>query len=125
MKKCLFKKSLIFINPKTKTMENYTQEQVISMIESGDNVVIDFWAEWCGPCKAFAPTFEATSNNAEFEKVKFVKVDVDTNPDICIKYGIRNIPTIILFGNKTQKAKKVGAMSKGEFQTFLNDNVAA
>ena len=106
-------------------MENYTTEQVLSMIEAGDNVVIDFWAPWCGPCKAFAPTFELASKNEEFEnKIKFVKINVDESAELPMKYGVRNIPTIILFGGGAQKAKKVGAMSKSDFEAFLTENAS-
>ena len=105
-------------------MKNYTTEEVLELIESGKPVVIDFWAPWCGPCKAFSPTFESTSEDESFkDKVSFVKVNVDENSDLSVKYSIRNIPTILLFNGGQQVDKNVGAMSKSDFQSFLQNKI--
>ena len=105
-------------------MENYNTQEILDLIQSGDNVVVDFWAEWCGPCKSFAPVFESTSKNDDFEgKVKFIKVNVDEHADLSVKYGIRSIPTIIMFKNGDVKDKKTGAMNKSSFETFISVNL--
>lgn len=105
-------------------MKEYKTNEVIELVESGKNVVIDFGASWCNPCVSFAPVFESVSSDAEFEgKLNFVKVDVDTEPDLSVKYGIRNVPTIMFFKDGILKQKKVGAMSKSDFKSFLSENI--
>jgi len=101
-------------------MENYTTEQVKEMIASGKKVVVDFWAEWCGPCRAFVPVFEEVEKEGNFSDVTFVKCNVDEDAELPAKYGIRSIPTIILFDGGTVKSKNTGAMSKNQFEAFLS-----
>ena len=106
-------------------MKEYNTKEIEQMIESGESVVIDFKAPWCQPCKSFAPIFEKVSNEEEFNKFKFITVDVDNSADLSIKYGIKAIPTILLFENGAIKSKKTGAMSESLFKSFLNDNLAS
>jgi thioredoxin 1 len=101
-------------------MENYTTEQVKEMIASGKKVVVDFKAEWCAPCKSFLPIFEKFSKNENFKDIVFIKIDVDKNSELPIEYGIRSIPTVILFENGQIKTKKTGFMSENDFQIFLS-----
>lgn len=83
------------------------------IIKDSKVVVIDFWAEWCGPCKAFGPIFEEVSNEKN-EKVKFVKVDVDKNNKIAALYNIRSIPTILFLKDGEVVKTKIGSMRKSE-----------
>lgn len=101
-------------------MENYTTEQVKEMIASGKKVVVDFWAEWCGPCRAFVPVFEQVAEEGKFSDVTFVKCNVDKEAELPSKYGIRSIPTVILFDGGSVKSKNTGAMSKPQFEAFLS-----
>lgn len=101
-------------------MKNYTTEEVKEMIETGKKVVIDFWAEWCSPCRVFIPVFEEVSEEGKFEDTVFVKCNVDLDAELPTKYGIRSIPTIILFEGGVVKSKQTGAMSKTQFETFLS-----
>ena len=85
-------------------------------------VLIDFWAEWCGPCKVLGPIIDDVA--PEFEgKVKFTKLNIDENPETAPKYGIRGIPTILIFSNNELKATSVGVLTKSELTKFLNDNI--
>ena len=82
-------------------------------------VLVDFWAEWCGPCKMIAPVLEELA--VEYgEKLKVCKMDVDANPDTAPKYGIRGIPTLILFNNGELAGTKVGALSKSQLTEFID-----
>ena len=81
-------------------------------------VLVDFWAEWCGPCRMIAPALEEISNELG-EKVTVAKLNIDDNPDAPAKYGVRGIPTMILFKNGQPAATKVGAAPKSALQSWL------
>jgi thioredoxin 1 len=92
------------------------------VIESTTPVLVDFWAQWCGPCKAIAPILEDLAQKYN-GKVKVVKLDVDSNPGTPPKFGVRGIPTLILFKDGQVKATQVGLISKNELTTFIEDHV--
>ncbi|MFU8764760.1 MAG: thioredoxin TrxA [Haliea sp.] len=83
-------------------------------------VLVDFWAEWCGPCKMIAPILDEIATEYA-GKVKVCKVDVDANPEIPPKFGIRGIPTLILFKGGSAEATKVGALSKSQLVDFIKE----
>ena len=85
-------------------------------------VLVDFWAEWCGPCKMIAPILEEVAKEYE-GKLIIAKVDVDANQAVPAKFGIRGIPTLILFKNGEAAAQKVGAMAKGQLTQFIDSNI--
>ena len=85
-------------------------------------ILVDFWAEWCGPCKMIAPILDEIAE--EFEgKLTITELNIDQNPATAPKYGIRGIPTLLLFKNGEVAATKVGALSKGQLKDFLNANL--
>ncbi|MGO9545805.1 MAG: thioredoxin [Rhodomicrobium sp.] len=86
-------------------------------------VLVDFWAEWCGPCRMVAPILEEISKEYA-GKLKIVKVDVDTNPKIAAAYNIRGIPSLLLFKNGQVAGQKVGALPKSQLKTWLSEAVA-
>ena len=92
------------------------------VLKSGEPVLVDYWAEWCGPCKMIAPILEEVAS-AYAGKIKVAKMDVDANQEIPAKFGIRGIPTLILFKNGQEVAKKVGALSKSQLTAFLDSHV--
>ncbi|UVW28335.1 thioredoxin TrxA [Massilia sp. H6] len=85
-------------------------------------VLVDFWAEWCGPCKMIAPILEEVAKEYE-GKLVIAKVDVDANQAVPAQFGIRGIPTLILFKNGAVAAQKVGAMAKGQLTQFIDSNI--
>jgi thioredoxin 1 len=89
------------------------------VIKSDKPVLVDFWAEWCGPCRMVAPIMEEISHEYE-GKATVVKCDVDSSPNVAARYSIRNIPTILFFKDGKIADKQVGAVPKNNFVTKLN-----
>ncbi len=85
-------------------------------------VLVDYWAEWCGPCKMIAPILEEIAEEYA-GRVDVCKLDIDANQEIPPKYGIRGIPTLMLFRNGEVEATKVGALSKSQLAAFLDSNI--
>lgn len=92
------------------------------VVNSDIPVLVDYWAEWCGPCKMIAPVLEEVADTYE-GKVKVCKVDVDSNKESAAKYGIRGIPTLMVFKDGAAAATKVGALSKTQLEEFVNGSV--
>jgi len=92
------------------------------VLQSDKPVLVDYWAEWCGPCKMIAPILEEVASEYG-EKIKVCKMNIDENQETPARYGIRGIPTLILFKNGEVEATKVGALSKTQLQSFLDDNI--
>ena len=92
------------------------------VILSDTPVIIDFWAEWCGPCKMIGPILEELG--AELDgQIKIVKINVDDNNQTAIKYSIRSIPTLMLIKNGKVQAQHIGAASKSQIKEFINQNI--
>ena len=102
----------------TITDDNFEQE----VIKSDTPVLIDFWAVWCGPCRAISPIVEELAKEYD-GKVKFGKLDVDNNQQTSIKYGVRSIPTLLLFKEGKLKDTIIGAVPKGHITQRLNSAI--
>jgi thioredoxin 1 len=92
------------------------------VLKAESPVLVDYWAEWCGPCKMIAPILDEVSRDYA-DKLNVAKVNVDENQEIASKYGIRGIPTLMLFRNGAVVATKVGALSKSQLTAFLDSNL--
>ena len=92
------------------------------VLQNDKAVLLDFWAEWCGPCKMFAPLLEEVAVS-HADKLAVVKLNVDENPNTAQKFGIRSIPTLILFKDGEVQAQKMGAMPKSQLDEFLDTNL--
>ena len=92
------------------------------VIKSATPVVVDFWAEWCGPCRMIAPALEEIAGSMG-DKVKIVKLNVDENPPVAAKYGIMSIPTLMMFKNGDIASRQVGAAPKQKLQQWISGAV--
>jgi thioredoxin 1 len=107
-------------NTKTVTDQSFEAD----VLNAGKPVLVDFWAEWCGPCKMIAPALEEIAG-ALGEQVDIVKLNIDENPDTPGKYGVRGIPTMLLFNDGQAVAQKVGAAPRGQIQQWLEGELQA
>ena len=98
--------------------ENFNNDDLNSEIP----VLVDFWAEWCGPCKQLAPTVAEVASEKS-ETIKVCKMDVDSNREIAAKYGIRSIPSLIIFKNGEPAGVEVGALTKQQLEDFINTTI--
>ena len=94
------------------------------VLKSSTPVLVDYWADWCGPCKMIAPILDEVSETYK-DKLQIAKMNVDENRDIPAKFGIRGIPTLMLFKDGQLAATKVGAMSKAQLTAFIDQQLAA
>jgi thioredoxin 1 len=88
------------------------------VLGSSDPVVVDFWAEWCGPCRLISPALEEIATELGGQ-VKIAKLNIDENPDVTVRYGVRSIPTLIMFKNGEPTAIQVGAAPKGRLADWI------
>ena len=99
------------------TDENFEAE----VIKASKPVIVDFWAEWCGPCKMIAPILEELDRELD-GSIKIVKVDVDNNNQTAMNYSIRSIPTLIMIKDGVVQSQHIGAASKSQLEDFINQN---
>jgi thioredoxin 1 len=92
------------------------------VVNNAKPVLVDFWAEWCGPCKMIAPLLDEAADEYA-DKIDIVKLNVDENPITGAKFGVRSIPTLILFKDGALQAQKLGAMSKSQLAEFIDTNI--
>ena len=98
--------------------ENFDKE----VLKSSKPIVVDFWAEWCGPCKAIAPSLEEISDEMA-NKLKVVKINVDENPTTSQAYSIRSIPALMIFKNGEKVSEKMGALPKSALESWVNETI--
>jgi thioredoxin 1 len=92
------------------------------VLQAEGPVLVDFWAEWCGPCKMIAPVLEQVADEYD-SKLRVAKLNIDDNPESAPRYGVRGIPTLILFRNGEVVGTKVGALSKAQLTQFIDNSL--
>ena len=92
------------------------------VVNNAKPVLVDFWAEWCAPCKMIAPLLDEAADEYA-DKLDIVKLNIDENPSSAAKFGVRSIPTLILFKDGALQAQKLGAMSKSQLAEFIDTNI--
>jgi thioredoxin 1 len=104
------------------TSKTNDQNFKTDVLDSKQPVLVDFWAEWCGPCKAIAPSLEELSNEMD-NKLKIVKINVDENPSISLTYSIRSIPALMIFKDGKKISEKMGALPKSALESWVNETI--
>ena len=103
----------------SKTTDTEFQNDVL---QADKPVLVDFWAEWCGPCKAIGPALEEISDTLG-DKLNIVKLNIDENPQTPMQYGVRGIPTLLIFKSGEVVAEKIGAMPKSQLESWIAENI--
>lgn len=98
-------------------MENISGEKLNELQKEGNKILVDFWAKWCGPCKSLIPRLENIEK--DYEGIKFVKIDVDENPDFSMSMGIRSIPTVMIFNGDKMVDRSSGIQTENYYKTVL------
>ena len=104
------------------TSKTNDQNFKTDVLDSKQPVLVDFWAEWCGPCKAIAPSLEELSDEMT-NKLKIVKINVDENPSISQTYSIRSIPALMIFKDGEKISEKMGALPKSALESWVNETI--
>jgi thioredoxin 1 len=101
-------------------MRELTTDELKQKLDNGDKVLVDFFATWCGPCKALIPVLESISN--DFAGVELIKMDVDQNMDLAMELGIRSVPTVVLFEGKKEVFRTTGANNKTFYEKVITES---
>ena len=102
-------------------MDKITNDNYKSIIEDNDFVIIKFYADWCGPCKSYAPIYENVSKN--YTDIRFTECNIEESKRVAVKYGIRTIPNTVIVKNKAKIAEQFGALPEAQLIEFINNNI--